>query len=191
MTRGITINTPDRTALNSAFGVLDEITSNLSDTGTLDAAYVDNLAATVSALLPSTSVFQSPRKATMKLVINEEVVKLNTVATTTTTAGLLLPANSLILAVTFQPISAISGFASYFEVGDGTTANRFSAAVLPTTSAVCLSHFQGSVATDAAGPVQGASAAAVVLTAVGGLPAAGTVAVTVFAMSFVPASGLY
>lgn len=114
-----------------------------------------------------------------------ELLVLSTVAATTDTIANLLPANSIIEAVTARITAAIVT-ATDWALGDATTANRFTAANATKatgTTTIGLRHYQGSIATDATGPVQTA-AAPVRVTTTGALPTAGTVRITVYYRTF-------
>lgn len=85
----------------------------------------------------------------------EENVTLDTGSTTTDTT-IDLPANSIILAVSTRVTTAITT-STTFSVGDPTTAQRFSSTAAGLTlgsTRVGLNQMQGSITTDAAGPVQ-------------------------------------
>lgn len=113
-----------------------------------------------------------------------ETITLSTAGTTTDSAEYLLPANSIILAVTSTITTALAGSGvSGYTVGEATTAARFAsvtatAAGSVSTGAVAL---KGSISTDATGPTQ-ASAAKVRITATGGTPTSGAIRVTVFGL---------
>jgi len=115
-----------------------------------------------------------------------EVITLSTSGTTTDSTANLLPANSIIDAVaTYVTVTITGGGVTQFSVGDPTTAARFSASAVGLASGsnrVGLQHQQGSVTTDAAGPVQ-VSAAKVRITC-NGTPTAGAVRVIVFYRQF-------
>lgn len=117
--------------------------------------------------------------------ISSELLTLATGATTTNTTANLLPAGAIIEAVVTRVTTAITT-ATTFSVGDATTAARFSASAGGLTAAstrVGLQHQQGSVTTDAAGPVQTAAAAVRITTDV--TPGAGVIRITVFYRQFV------
>jgi hypothetical protein len=114
-----------------------------------------------------------------------ELLTLSTGGTTTDTAANLLPANAIIEAVVARVTTTITT-ATDWKLGDATTAGRFSAANAVMTAgatAVGLEHQQGSVATNAAGPVQTAAAKVRVTTT--GTPGAGVIRITVFYRQFV------
>jgi hypothetical protein len=112
-----------------------------------------------------------------------ENVTLSTVGATTDTT-IQIPANSLVLGVTVRVTTGITGIDSTaLQIGDATTAARFGsiAAFTAGTTGVGLSHLQGGISTDAAGPIV-TSATAVRLTLSGGTdntPSAGAVRVTI------------
>lgn len=115
-----------------------------------------------------------------------EEITLNTAGTTTDSAANLLPANSIIDAVVARVTQTIT-VATDWALGDAAQSTRFSNAlavlVLGTTQ-VGLNHMQGSVNSDAKGPVQTASAKLRITTT--GTPGAGKIRVTVFYRQMVP-----
>lgn len=113
-----------------------------------------------------------------------ELMTLSTVGTTTDSAANLLTADSIIEAVTCRVTTTITT-ATNWSVGDATTAARFSSAnstLTAGTTSVGLNHQQGSVATDAAGPVQVTAAKLRITTT--GTPGAGAIRCTVFYTQF-------
>ena len=114
-----------------------------------------------------------------------ELLTLSTAGTTTDTTANLLPANAIIEAVVARVTTTITTATSW-QLGDPTTAGRFTNANSTMTSGttdIGLKHQQGSVATDAAGPVQTAAAKVRVTTV--GTPGAGAIRITVFYRQFV------
>ena len=114
-----------------------------------------------------------------------ELLTLSTAGTTTDTTANLLPANSIIEAVVARVTTTITTATSW-QLGDPTTAGRFTNAnstMTAGTTDIGLKHQQGSVATDAAGPVQTAAAKVRVTTV--GTPGAGAIRITVFYRQFV------
>lgn len=117
---------------------------------------------------------------------NTELITLDTGALVTDSTANLLPANSIIDAVTARVTTTITTSTDW-AVGDPTTAARFSSAnatLAAGTTSVGLNHQQGSVATDATGPVQ-IAAAKVRITVTGANPGAGAIRVTVHYRTFV------
>lgn len=114
--------------------------------------------------------------ATIKQI--SELVTLDDAAEFTDTEEDLLPADSLILCVAGKLVTAIEG-ATGWALEDATTAGRFateSAVMTIGATLIGTNQMQGSIATDAAGPVQ--TAAAKVRIATPGTPSAGSVRVT-------------
>ena len=114
-----------------------------------------------------------------------ELLTLSTAGTTTDTTANLLPANAIIEAVVARVTTTITTATSW-QLGDPTTAGRFTNAnstMTAGTTDIGLKHQQGSVATDAAGPVQTAAAKVRVTTV--GTPGAGAIRITVFYRQFV------
>jgi hypothetical protein len=114
-----------------------------------------------------------------------ELLTLSTVGTTTDTAGNLLPANAIIESVVARVTTTITT-ATNWELGDATTAGRFSApnsTMTVGTTQVGLVHVDQ---TGAAGPRQTAAARVRVTTT--GTPGAGAIRITVFYRSFVAPS---
>jgi hypothetical protein len=120
--------------------------------------------------------------------VSENITLSTSGATTDSTID--LPANSIILSVTARITTTIAGVDSTtLSIGDPTTAARFGTTGTLTagTTVVGLNHQQGSVSTDATGPVQ-TSAAKVRLTLSGGAdntPSAGAVRITIHYMQFI------
>lgn len=140
----------------------------------------------VDPQLRSTVLYAS-NGGTMTRQAYSELLTLSTSGTTTDTSANLLPAGAIILAVATRVTTEISGGGvTAFSVGDSTTAARFSASaggLTANSTRVGLQHQQGSVATDAAGPVQ--TAAAKVRITTDATPTAGVVRITVWALVFV------
>lgn len=115
-----------------------------------------------------------------------ELITLNTAGTTTDSTNNLLPANSLILSVVARVTTTITT-ATNWSLGDATTSARFAAAntnLTAGTTSVGMQQMQGSVAADAAGPVQTTAAKLRITTS--GTPGAGAIRVTVYYISFTP-----
>jgi hypothetical protein len=115
-----------------------------------------------------------------------ELLTLSTVGLTTDTTNNLLPAGAIIESVEARVTTTITTTTNW-AVGDTTTAARFCAAnatLTAGTTSTCLQAWQGSVATDAAGPVQ-AAAGKVRITCTGANPGAGVIRITVFYRRFV------
>lgn len=118
-------------------------------------------------------------------VISEEITLSTGGATTDSTAN-LLPANSEILAVVARVTTTITT-ATNWALGDATTAERFLTATTDLTAGTTKTgwnHRQGSVSTDATGPVQASAAKLRVTTT--GTPGAGAIRVSVFYRVLVP-----
>ena len=125
---------------------------------------------------------------TMGIAEKSEAVTLSTSGATTDTT-MQIPANSFILGVDVRCTTTVAGTTSTgLDVGDATTSTRFisQAGLTTTNTAVGLNHLQGSVATDATGPIVTA-ATAIRLTLSGGgdnTPSAGAYRVTVRYINF-------
>lgn len=116
-----------------------------------------------------------------QLTSASEEITLDTGAAFTDSTANILPANSIILGVVAYVTQTITNSTGW-KLGDPTTTDRFTANntnLVAGTTDVGMAHLQGSVATDAAGPVQ-TSAAKVRITMAGGNPGAGKVRVTTF-----------
>ena len=116
-----------------------------------------------------------------------ESMTLATDGLTTDSTANLLPANSIIEAVVARVTTTITTTTSW-QLGDGTTAGRFTAANTTLTANetdVGLLHRHGGISTDATGPVQ-IAAAKLRITCADANPGAGVVRVTVFYSQFVP-----
>jgi hypothetical protein len=116
-------------------------------------------------------------------------ITLSTGGTTTDSATNLLPANSIILQVTGTVSTAISGgTCSGWQLGDPTTAGRFSASDTTLTageSKVGMVHLSTGIASATTGIIQTADAK-VRITCATGAPGAGKVRVTAFYLTAVP-----
>ncbi len=115
-----------------------------------------------------------------------EEITLSTSGLTTDSSANLLPADSLIHAVTARVTTLITTTTNW-AVGDTTTSARFSSAnatLAAGTTSVGLNHQKGGVSTDATGPTQTA-AAKVRITCTGSNPGAGKIRVTVFFSTFI------
>lgn len=111
-----------------------------------------------------------------------ETITLSTSGATTDSTEYLLPANSIILAVTASVQTTITGSGvSAFTVGDATVAARFATGIALTAGTVAtgITMLNGNINATNAGPTQG-SAAKVRITATGGTAATGVVRITVF-----------
>lgn len=132
----------------------------------------------------------SPHLAGMTLGTAEELLILSNAAVATDTAASLIPSASLVLCVTTYVTTTISGVGVVsFSVGDPITATRFflSSTVLNAGGGVTgLDQWNGSVTTDAAGPVN-YSLSKVRITC-NAIPAAGVVRIVVLYASFNPAT---
>lgn len=114
-----------------------------------------------------------------------ESITLDTGALFTDSAADLLPANSVIRSVVARITTTITTSTDW-ALGDPTSSARFASAnatLTAGTTTIGLNHRQGSVATDALGPVQTA-AAKLRITLTGANPGAGVVRVTVFYEEF-------
>lgn len=111
----------------------------------------------------------------------EELVVLNTAGTLTTSVATLLGPNCFIKSVNAYVETTISGgVVTKFSVGDSVTADRFIkdfASLAAGDSKVGLRHLQGSVATDATGPVSVGDNVTITCDAT---PTQGKVRITVF-----------
>lgn len=109
---------------------------------------------------------------------------LGTGATTTTTGQSCLPANSIIDAVVARVTTTITGSCTGWELGDGTTAARFTANNTGLTSGSTSVAYSGTawttgIASTTTGMVQG-STHAIVVTCAGGNPSAGAIRIIVY-----------
>jgi hypothetical protein len=121
---------------------------------------------------------------------NSELVTLATGGTTTDTTANLLPANSLLLGVTGTVNTTITASCTGWQLGDATTAGRFTANDTTLTAGetkVGSVHETTGIASATAGMFQ-TSAAKVRITCAGGNPGAGKVRVVVWGYTVVPAA---
>jgi hypothetical protein len=117
--------------------------------------------------------------------VSEEIT-LSTSGTTTDSVANLLPANSIIEAVSARITQAITT-ATDWKMGDATQGGRFMGAIATLvlgTTAVGLAHRDPTVATANLGPVQSAAAKLRITTT--GTPGAGKIRVTVYYSQFIP-----
>lgn len=138
-----------------------------------------------AATFHTTAELKSANAAEYIIGQASELITLSTAGTTTDSAANLLPANSIIDAVTAVVTTTITT-ATDWKLGDPTSAGRFSAVNATMTagaSAVGLLHMAGDVATVALGPTQAAAAKVRITTT--GTPGAGVIRVTVFYRQFV------
>jgi len=124
--------------------------------------------------------------------VNTELLTLSTSGTTTDTTGNLLPANSLILAVTGTVQTTIVT-ATDWKLGDATTAGRFSAADSTLTAAESVPkasfppvQIGTGVASATTGVYQAAAAKVRVTTT--GTPSAGKIRITVYGFTLINAA---
>jgi hypothetical protein len=120
-----------------------------------------------------------------------ESISLSTGGATTDSSTKLLPANAFLLATTYRITASVTGVDSNaLQFGDATTPARFGSTATLTagTTGVLYSHLQGSIVSDATGPVQ-VAAAQMRLTLAGGAdntPTGGVVRVTQHYFDFTP-----
>ena len=113
------------------------------------------------------------------------------VAGAATTSTIQIPANSFVLAVDGRVTTAIAGVdaGTRWALGDVTTTTRFTAATgaqAIDSTLVGINHLQGSVATDATGPIY-TSATAIQVTLSGGVdntPSGGVIRITARYITF-------
>lgn len=129
-----------------------------------------------------------------KLIVgqNSEDVTLSTGGATTDTANAsMLPANSLILGVNGTVTTAITGTCTGWQLGDPTTAGRFTASDTTLTvgeSSVGKVQVTTGIASATTGVSQGSSAAKVRITCATGAPSAGKIRVSVAYLLLTPPS---
>ena len=117
---------------------------------------------------------------------SSEEITLSLLGTNSDSSANLLPANSIILSVTAYVTTLITG-ATDWNLTDTASANRFmvaNATLAVGTTGIGLRHLQGSVATDALGPIQTTADKIRIVTT--GTPTAGKVRVTVTYLSLTP-----
>lgn len=145
------------------------------------------LAATSASLTESVNAIRSTTNGALwTRGTLSEAITLDTGAAFTDSTANLLPANSIIEAVVARVTTTITTSANW-KLGDATTTDRFTAAnstLTAGTTDVGLRHQQGSISTDATGPVQ--TAAAKLRITLNAAPGAGAVRVTVFYRQFTP-----
>lgn len=115
-----------------------------------------------------------------------ESLTLAAAASTDTTAN-LLPAGAIIEAVVVR-VTTVIPTAATFSVGDATTAARFGTgiAVAANTTATCIDHWSGAVATLASGPTQAAAAKIRITPNLTPATATGVLRITTFYRQFTP-----
>lgn len=130
--------------------------------------------------------------AILKPFVLSENLTLSTGGTTTDTTANLLPANSIILSVTGRVTTTITAGCTGWQLGDPTTAGRFTASDTTLTSGETVPkstippvHVGTGIASATTGMFQ-ASAAKVRVTCATAAPGAGAVRITVFGYTIVP-----
>jgi hypothetical protein len=116
---------------------------------------------------------------------NNGPTTLNTGATTTTTGLSCLPANSIIDAVVGRVTTTITGSCTGWELGDGTTAARFSSnntglTAGTTTDATHIGSFNNTGIASATTGIWQAAASKITITCAGGNPSAGAIRISVY-----------
>lgn len=138
---------------------------------------------------PSTAtLFVAPNGAKLMYGYNVEDITLATGGTTTDSTGYLLPAGAMILSVTGTVTTTITAGCTGWQLGDATTAGRFTASnttLTAGTTDVGKVHFTTGVASATTGMWQ-AAAAKVRITCATAAPGAGKVRVAVTYLKFVP-----
>lgn len=149
-------------------------------------AYVYDPAASVpkQTFLGNTSIVKGGNGGYWQSGSLTELVTLATGATTTDSFQNLLPANSVIRAVTGRVTTTITAACTGWKLGDATTAGRFTANDTTLTANETKVGLLQADQTGAGGPIQ-AAAAKVRITCAGGNPGAGVVRVTSFFDQFV------
>lgn len=150
--------------------------------------YAWNGSATVLlAQVPSTA-----NGAQLKFFVNSENLTLATGAATTDTTANLLPANSLIFSVSGRVTTTITAACTGWQLGDATTAGRFSASDTTLTAGETIPkstippvNVGTGIASATTGMFQ-AAAAKVRVTCATGNPASGAVRITVMGWTIVP-----
>lgn len=127
-------------------------------------------------------VLKTPTGAKWTHGYSREVLTLSTVAAHTDTAGNLLPANSIIEAVTARVITTITT-ATDWDLSDPTTVSRFAAPKAVLTAGTTVVGLLHADQTGAGGPIQAAAAKVRVNTT--GTPGAGSLEILTFWRSFV------
>ena len=151
----------------------------LASTGALSGTTL----ALTGGLTTASVLAASAKGAGMVLTVTEEEVTLNTGGVTSDSVANLLPANSLILSVTGRVTVSITT-ATDWKLGDGTTADRFTAANATMTAgatSISLNQWDPSKAAGYA-PWQAAAAKVRITTTL--TPGAGKIRVSVIALTF-------
>jgi len=159
--------------------VPNPLNSGLVDIGAADALV--GAIYTATGFPTGTSLLTTTKGATIKPFWLEEEVTLSTGATTTDSTANLLPANSLIIAVTARVTTTITAAATGWKLGDPTTDDRFTANntnLTAGTTGVSVTLWDQSKAAGYT-PWQ-ATAAKIRITAAGGNAGAGKIRLAVF-----------
>jgi len=157
---------------------------NPLNSGTVDIGAADALVGaiyTATGFPTGTSLITSTKGATLKPFFLEEEVTLATGATTTDSTTNLLPANSLIVAVTARVTTTITSSATGWKLGDASTDDRFTANntnLTAGTTGVSVTIWDQSKAAGYT-PWQ-VAAAKIRITCAGGNPGAGKIRLCVF-----------
>jgi len=165
---------------------------NPLNSGLVDIGAADALVGTIytaNGFPTGTSLLTTTKGATLKPFWLEEEVTLATGATTTDSTANLLPAKSLIIAVTGRVTATITAAATGWKLGDPTTDDRFTANA--TTLAIGDTNVSVNLwdQSKAAGytPWQ-AAAAKIRITCAGGNPGAGKIRLSVFGFTVAAAT---
>lgn len=138
---------------------------------------------------PGSTVGVTANGAAFVPFVNSELLTLSTGGTTTDTTANLLPANSIVLGVTGRVTTTISGgTCSGWQLGDPTTAGRFTASN-STLTAGTTDFGKVALTTGIASATTGmyqTAAAKVRVTCATGAPGAGVVRITVFGYTLTP-----
>ena len=159
--------------------VPNPLDNGLIDLGASDAKFGTIYAA--NGFPTNTPLLTSTAGAILKPFFLEEEITLATGATTTDSTANLLPANSLIVAVTARVTTTITAAATGWSLGDASTSDRFSGNETTLTAGTTKVSSTLWDQSKAAGytPWQ-AAAAKVRVTCAGGNPGAGKIRVCVF-----------
>jgi hypothetical protein len=160
------------------------LTAGLNVTG--GNVTVTNLVRTLDLTLDGAFTLLLPNGALFQMIVKTELVTLNVGGLTTDTATNLLTGTTWIFTVMAFVKTSVTGPTTLISIGDAATPARFgSLGTLTAGSAlVGFNHLQGSVATDAAGPVQ-LTDAKVRLTA-NAIPTGGSIRLVTLAFIAVP-----
>lgn len=185
-----TVNPPEWIAIDTAPAnmVTTDTVQSITAAKTFTAAvdFDSTIAVDGQATFNGVVRYNGPNGAYVDLTYSTEEVTLNTAGVTTdSTANLLVAFTECLGFVAYVTETISGGGVTGVQVGDATTLARFgSVTTLSSGSATYLiAHRQGSITTDATGPIQSTNAK-IRFTATGGTPSQGKIRIVAWRMAY-------